>query len=121
MIVFDASALLAFLRDESGAATVEKSLLDGGACGAATWAEVAQQVRGRGGQWMPARALLLSYPLEVEPVTDEDAEVAAEMWTPGSGLSLGDRLCLALAERLDVEVLTADRAWGDEGRIRQIR
>jgi PIN domain nuclease of toxin-antitoxin system len=121
VIVFDASALLAFLRDEPGASTVEEALLGGGACGAANWAEVAQQVRGRGGQWLPARALLLSYPLEIEPVTEEDAEVAAEMWSPGSGLSLGDRLCLALAQRLDADVLTADRAWGEQGRIRQIR
>jgi PIN domain nuclease of toxin-antitoxin system len=43
------------------------------------------------------------------------------MWRPGSGLSLGDRLCLALAQRLDADVLTADRAWGEEGLIRQIR
>jgi PIN domain nuclease of toxin-antitoxin system len=121
VIVFDASALLAFLRDEPGASTVEEALLGGGACGAANWSEVAQQVRGHGGQWMPARALLLSYPLEVEPVTDEDAEIAAEMWSPGSGLSLGDRLCLALAQRLETDVLTADPAWGDQGRIRQIR
>lgn len=121
MIVFDASALLAFLRDEPGAGEVEESLLAGGACGAANWAEVAQQVRGRGGQWSPARALLLSYPLEIEPVSEEDAEVAAEMWSAGSGLSLGDCLCLALAERLDADVVTADRAWGAAGRIRQIR
>ena len=29
------------------------------------------------------------------------------------GLSLGDRACLALARRLDVPVLTADRSWAD--------
>ena len=121
MIVFDASALLAFLRDEPGADEVEESLLAGGACSAANWSEVAQQVRGRGGQWLPARALLLSYPLGVEPVTADDAEAAAEMWRAGSGLPLGGRLCLALAERLDADVLTADRAWGEEGRVRQIR
>ena len=27
------------------------------------------------------------------------------------GLSLGDRLCLALAMRLELPVVTADRAW----------
>jgi PIN domain nuclease of toxin-antitoxin system len=121
VIVFDASALLAFLRDEPGADEVEESLLAGGACSAANWSEVAQQVRGRGGQWLPARALLLSYPLDVEPVTADDAEVAATMWHAGGGLSLGDRICLALGQRLDADVLTADRAWGDDGRVRQIR
>jgi PIN domain nuclease of toxin-antitoxin system len=30
-------------------------------------------------------------------------------------------LCLALAERMDAAVLTADRAWGDGGRIEQLR
>ena len=39
----------------------------------------------------------------------------------GEGLSLADRLCLALAERAGVEAWTADVAWGDGGNIRQIR
>jgi PIN domain nuclease of toxin-antitoxin system len=33
--------------------------------------------------------------------------------TKACGLSLGDRACLALAERLALPVLTADRAWAD--------
>ena len=32
--------------------------------------------------------------------------------TRPAGLSLGDRACLALAERLGLPALTADRAWG---------
>ncbi len=39
----------------------------------------------------------------------------------GDGSSLADRLCLAVAERLDVDVLTADTHWGSSGRVRQIR
>lgn len=39
----------------------------------------------------------------------------------GEGLSLADRLCQALAERFEGDVLTADRSWGSAGRIRQIR
>jgi ribonuclease VapC len=31
--------------------------------------------------------------------------------TRGAGLSLGDRLCLATAQRLPARVMTADRAW----------
>jgi PIN domain nuclease of toxin-antitoxin system len=57
----------------------------------------------------------------VEPVTRIDAEWAAARWRAGEGLSLGDRLCLALGERLDAEVWTADRRWGEAGRVRQIR
>ncbi len=33
--------------------------------------------------------------------------------TRGKGLSLGDRICLALAERERVPALTADRAWAE--------
>jgi ribonuclease VapC len=33
--------------------------------------------------------------------------------TRAQGLSLGDRACLALAERLALPVLTADRVWAD--------
>ncbi|HSL58827.1 MAG TPA: PIN domain-containing protein [Acidimicrobiales bacterium] len=121
MTVFDASALLAFLQGEDGADAVEEALVAGGVCGAASWSEVAQKVRSAGRRWDLARALLTSYPLRVEPVTIDDAERAAETWGRGDGRSLADRLCLALGDRLDTDVLTADRSWGTAGRIRQIR
>ena len=120
-VVLDASALLAFLQDESGADAVEASLADGAVCGAANWSEVAQKVLAAGRDWDLVRALLVSYEVRVEPVTADDAEWAAHRWRPGEGLSLGDRLCLGLAERIDVEVLTADATWGSAGRVRQIR
>lgn len=121
MSVLDASALLAFLQGEEGADIVEAALETGGRCGAANWSEVAQKVRAAGRDWDLARALLGSYDLVVEPVTVEDAEWAARRWARGEGLSLADRLCLALAERLDVGVLTADRSWGRSDRIQQVR
>lgn len=121
MNVFDASALLAFLRGEEGAATVEAALATGGACGAANWSEIAQKVRAHGRSWDLARCLLTSYDVAVEPVTEDDAEWAARRWAAAEGLSLADRLCLALGERSGGDVWTADRSWGSEGRIRQIR
>lgn len=120
MTVLDASAVLAFLQAEPGADAVEE-LLDGAVIGAANWAEVAQKVRASGADWGVASGLLRSYELVIEPVQHADAEVAAAMWKRGSRLSLGDRLCLALARRLDVTVVTADRAWGESGRITQLR
>ncbi len=45
---------------------------------------------------------------------DEDAAYAAAMLgvrTRGLGLSLGDRVCLALGVARNVPVLTADRNW----------
>jgi len=121
MRVLDASALLAFLQGEPGADEVEAALADGASCGAANWSAVAQRVHSSGRDWSLARALLESFALAVEPVTIEDAEWAATRWRRKDGLSLGDRLCLALGHRLDVEVLTADSAWGHGTGVRQIR
>lgn len=121
MTVFDASALLAYLQSEVGADDVEAALIAGGRCATVNWSEIAQKVRAHGRDWELARALLASYDLRLEPVTVQDAEWAAARWSPGSGLSLADRLCLALGDRLDADVLTADTAWGTAGRVRQIR
>lgn len=121
MNLFDASAVLCFLQGEAGADVVERELLVGGACSAATWSETAQKVLARRADWELARALLAGYGLTVEPVLAGDAERAARMWRAGSGLSLGDRLCLATAHRLGAVVWTADTAWGNELPVRQIR
>lgn len=121
MNVLDASALLAFLHGEDGASGVEDALEAGGCCGAANWSEVAQKVMSHGRNWELARSLLISFDLSIEAVTTDDAERAARRWRQGDGLSLADRLCLALGERLDADVLTADSTWGRAGRIRQIR
>ncbi|HYO00718.1 MAG TPA: PIN domain-containing protein [Mycobacterium sp.] len=121
MNVFDASALLAFLQAEPGASAVEGELATGGHCGAANWSEVAQKVLAHGRDWDLAKALLLSYELEVDSVTASDAEWAARRWRRGERLSMADRLCLALGERLDALVWTADTGWPSNERVRQIR
>ncbi|WP_425545949.1 PIN domain-containing protein [Agromyces neolithicus] len=64
---------------------------------------------------------MLSYPLTVEPVGLDDAERAAELWAEASEFSLADRLCLALAERLETVALTADAAWQKHPRAKLIR
>ncbi len=128
-VVLDASAVLAFLRGEAGAAVVEEALASGGArCGAANWSEAAQKVRGADRDWELAGALLRSYGVAVDAVGVADAEWAAARWRRGEGLSLGDRLCLALGARVELPVLTADTAWGEDPqpspgqpRVRQIR
>lgn len=121
MNVFDASALLAFLQDEPGASTVERELAAGGHCGAVNWSEVAQKVLAHRRDWDLAKALMLSYELEIAEVTAADAEWAARRWRRGEGLSIADRLCLALGERLDGSVWTADTGWESDEKIRQIR
>ena len=121
MNVFDSSALIAYLRRESGSDVVREHLRAGGACSAANWSEVAQKVQASGADWALSRALLLSYELSVESVTREDAEAAALLWATGSGLSLADRLCLALTNRLAATVWTADAAWRDLPNVQLIR
>ena len=122
MTVLDASAILAFLQGEPGAATVEDALVKGATCSTANWSEVAQKLRQHGDEWPVAKAVLESYDLCREPVTVADAEAAALWWRTAPNLSLGDRLCLALADRLDAETLTADRMWDGAGpRVRLIR
>jgi ribonuclease VapC len=120
-VVLDASAILAFVQEEAGADVVEGALLERARCGAANWSEVAQKVLAAARDWDLVRALLVSYDIEIEAVSTGDAEWAARRWRRGEGLSLADRLCLGLAERLDAEVLTADRAWGTDGSVTQIR
>lgn len=120
MIVMDASAILAYLRGEPGADVVEKNVA-GAVIGAANWSEVLQKLRFHGADWELAVALMDALGLVVEPVSAVDAQRAAQLWRRESGLSLGDRLCLALADRLDAVALTADKAWGVSDRIQQIR
>lgn len=120
-MVLDASALLAFARGERGADVVERALEVGARCSTANWAEVAQKIRAADRDWDLVRALLISYNLELEPVSVTDAEWAAQRWRRGEGLSLADRLCLALAFRTGEVALTADTAWGSSDTVRQIR
>lgn len=120
MFVLDASALLAFLQEEPDWQRVEQTLGQGRVC-AANWSEVTQKLLARGADISLATNLLFSYGLKVESVSESDAVTAAKLWHPGTNLSLGDRLCLALAKRLDATVLTADKAWGEGAGIEQIR
>jgi PIN domain nuclease of toxin-antitoxin system len=120
-VVLDASALLAFVQGEDGADLVDDALTAGAVCGAANWSEVAQKVIAADRDWELVRALLVSYDLIVEPVSIDDAESAARRWRRGDGLSLADRLCLAVGDRLDAYVLTADASWGSRDRVHQIR
>ncbi|MEI4273701.1 PIN domain-containing protein [Klenkia sp. LSe6-5] len=123
MKVFDSSALLCMLQGEPGAEMVRSALDDGvHACSAANWSEVAQKSLRAGRDWTAARQLLLmGFDLQIEPVTAADAERAAALWPSSPTLSLGDRLCLATADRLDAEVWTCDTAWGTSGRVHQVR
>lgn len=111
-VVLDASALLAFLFGESGGDQVEQ-LLEGSVMSAVNWAEVVQRGAARRLDTSTWRDRMGGFGLTVVPFTPEDAESTAQLWSVGRdiGLSLADRACLALADRLDLAAYTADRAW----------
>lgn len=119
--VLDASALLAYLQDEPGADAVEARLVAGAAISTVNWSEVLAKVAAAGAA-AAQRLERLMRPggglmelLAIAPFLRRDAERAAALQalTRIRGLSLGDRACLALADRLGVPAVTADRAWID--------
>ena len=68
-----------------------------------------------------AEAILVGSGVRSEVVSADEARRSADIKDSAPGLSLGDRLCLALADRRDDVALTADQAWGKSDRILQIR
>ena len=120
-VVLDASAVLAWVLHETGADVVER-LLSAGVIPAANMAEVLSRApeRGHGMTMEQLEAHLLAKGLAVEPVTPDDARRAAELIRYSrdnrrdrrdSGLSLGDGLCVAVAERLGLPISGGDTAW----------
>ena len=112
MIVLDASALLAYFFQEPGADRV-KTALPSAMIGAANYAEALIRVGRMGGDVDAAIAGFDILAIPIVPVTREHAIMAAKLHplTKQAGLSLGDRLCLALAIEQDAPVMTTDRAW----------
>jgi ribonuclease VapC len=75
------------------------------------WSEVIQKTLARGGNVVFVRQGVEALGISLIPFTSEDAEQAAQLWLQAKHLSLGDRACLALALRLGVPALTADKIW----------
>jgi len=126
-VVLDASAVLAYLRDEPGASVVADALAawagDEEAAvlvSTVNWIEIAQRVE--------ETAILadLESVVEIVPFSLRAAVIAAGLSasTQAFGLSLADRACLAVATECGLPVLTADREWSRaqlDVEVRQIR
>ena len=111
-VVLDASAVLALLASEPGTDEVE-AVLDGSAMSSVNLAEVLQKSLQHEVDIEGLEYDLQGLGVEVYPFDIAQARATAELWerSPRSGLSLGDRACLALADGLGAVALTADRRW----------
>jgi ribonuclease VapC len=111
--VLDASAVLALLNGEPGAEIVASEPEP--VISSVNLSEVVAKLAERGGTEPGIRVRLGDLRLDVRDF-DSEAAYAAGLLRPltrAQGLSLGDRACLALAMRLGVPLLTADRVWRD--------
>ena len=111
-VVFDASALIAMLKGERGAAKVAAGIA-GARVSSVNYAEVVSHFIHAG---MPERqvdAMLDPLPVAIVPADKALAQNAGRLraTTADAGLSLGDRFCLALAKREGLPAWTSDQNW----------
>jgi PIN domain nuclease of toxin-antitoxin system len=116
--VLDASALLALILGEPGGEKVQRVLTDC-AMTAVNLGEVVGHFARIGSPETEIRLMLDPLPF-VRVALDEELAFIAGLMLPATvqaGLSFGDRACLALANKLGVRALTADRAWQRVGEV----
>ena len=111
-VVLDASALLALLNDEPGAAKVAEILGDA-RMSSVNLAEVVSHFIHAGMPAAEVDAMLHPLPVEIVAADQGLAHIAGRLRavTASAGLSLGDRFCLALAKRDGLPAMTADKQW----------
>jgi PIN domain nuclease of toxin-antitoxin system len=109
----DASVILAVLFEEPGAEVITDDLLTDALVSTVNLAEVQSKLVKMGADPEDAWEDALSLGVVPEPYSTGQAKIAGTMIakTKKSGLSLGDRSCLALAIERKAEVYTADRIW----------
>ena len=115
--VLDASALLALVLGEPGGDRIQNILTDC-AMTAVNLGEVVGHFARVGSSEADIRLMLDPLPF-LRVALDEELAFIAGLMLPATrqaGLSFGDRACLALANKLGVRALTADRAWRHVGR-----
>lgn len=111
-VVFDASALLALLNKEPGYTIAEKYLSQA-MMSTINLAEVLTILIGIGIPQFEAVTMTTELIADIVPFDAEQALETAYLRqkTKPFGLSLGDRACLALAQRQQLTVITADKIW----------
>ena len=111
--VLDASAVLAVLNGEPGEKKVIPLLAES-AISAVNLTEVGAKLLEAGMEEVSAQIAVSVLGIgEIMNFTEDSAWEAAQLrpLTKQYGLSLGDRACLALARKLNVPAVTADKEW----------
>jgi ribonuclease VapC len=112
VIVLDASALIALIKDEPGADVVSREAANNDATiSSVNYAESLQKAARVGVTAEQVDAALEGLGITVSPFGRLDARLAASFYRHGSNLSLADRVCLALARSLSSPAYTADQPW----------
>jgi ribonuclease VapC len=111
--VIDASALLAFLKDEAISLDQLDSLLPKSLISSVNACEVATVLTRLGIPQKEIEGIITETIGAVIPFNNEHYLLAAKLWqsTKMYGLSLGDRACLALAQHMKLPIYTADQVW----------
>jgi PIN domain nuclease of toxin-antitoxin system len=114
--VLDASALLAFLRNEPGADKVA-AVLTQSCISAVNLAETISKMVEHGKPLDQVGYQIDRLRIPAIPFDAAQARIVASLRpaTRAAGLSLGDRACLALALQTSLPALTAERDWGQCG------
>lgn len=112
-VVLDSSAVIAVFRGEPGAAVVQTALASGAAMSVVNLAEAVTKLQDGGIPDPDIAPMIDQLHLAIADFDQFQAYEAGLLRrrTRAAGLSLGDRACLALALRLRLPVLTADRSW----------
>jgi PIN domain nuclease of toxin-antitoxin system len=113
--VIDTSAIIAYLNEEPGALIAEEWLDRGAAISTLCVQEAIDILVRRGIDRHTAVEMIGALGVEAHPL---DFELAVEggvliTQTQSKGLSHGDRACLALAHKLELPTVTADRVWSE--------
>jgi len=110
--VLDSSAILANLFGEPGG-EIARAAMQRACISAVNYAEVVTKLIDQGLTPMQAQDAIDRLGCELMDVDKHRAASAGALHekTRRTGISLGDRFCLALAEELGLPVLTTDRRW----------
>ena len=111
-VIMDASAILAFLNQESGSEQIT-DLIENATISTINLSEVIAKLAEIGISETEILQILSDLNLKIVPFDKPQAHIAGMLRpiTKPLGLSLGDQACLGLGLVLNQPVITADRQW----------